>query len=162
MIRWNLFEFGPDQSAPGIVGTRFTFRQLLSPNNSTQIERDPLNNIGTFGINPATERRIEIEGLSAGEYGALVTDITDRSITLVLDYVDGSLWFWLRSIVQLGTTGIGKKTVSVITLDSELNETLRINYFGCFPKKFEQFEGFRQDLQTKERLIISCDFSESA
>ena len=49
------------------------------------------------------------------------------------------------------------RSASIITVDSALNEVSRMNYFGCFPKRYEQFTGFAQALMGKERVFVQCD-----
>ena len=77
------------------------------------------------------------------------------------DYVEGGeIWAWVNSIVTSGTTALGKKAASLITLDGDMSEIARTNYYGVFPVKYEQFTGFGQDIQTKERIILNYDIAE--
>ena len=169
-FRWNLFEFEPDGYTAGIESTRFTFRQKDNPDNYNRIQREGPNPPGSqASYNPATDLQVDIEG--APQLYPNVVEQTDRVLTLVYDFVEGGgdyfspasgiygIWGWTESIADLGTSELQKRSISVITQDENGNEVSRINYFGCFPIKYEQFAGFVQDLQTKERIIINCDFS---
>jgi len=160
-FRWNFYEFEPTQYTQGVEGMRYTFVQKNVPDNIVRIERDPSTFPNQDSYNPATDKRIEISGIS-DKFPAVVAT-TDRSLTLVYDYVEGGeIWNWTRDTLSQGTTTLGKKSISVITLDASMNEIARTNFYECFPKKYEQFKGFSQDIQTKERIIINCDFSEPA
>lgn len=169
-FHWSLFDFKPDGYATGFEGTRFTFVQLQEPIGANTPPRDmnltryiPANPSTPFGTvdsyNPATDREVTLEGIHVGLYPAVVEQ-TERSMTLVYDYVEGgSLWQWVRMTVESGTTLEPKRNVSIVTLDANMVEIARTNYQGCFPAKYEQFVGFAQDIQTKERVILNCDFS---
>jgi hypothetical protein len=167
-FRWNLLEFKPDGYTAGFEGTRFTFVQSLdpigaiTPRRSVMLRREGAYVFDTVdSYNPATDIEFELSGPpSIGLYPALVEQ-TDRSLTLVYDYVEGGgLWQWVEEIAENGTTVMGKRSGSIITRDANGVEIERMNYYGCFPKKYEHFSGFAQDIQTKERVILNCDFSE--
>jgi len=102
---------------------------------------------------------LEIGGIGT-VFGAVV-GATPRELTVETDYGDGSFWSWVRAMIE-DSQSVGKRSISVITLNNRLEEISRTNYSGCFPKKFEAFKGFRQDIQIKERVIIQCDYSQLA
>jgi hypothetical protein len=173
-FRWGLSKFRPDGYTTGDVGTRFTFVQSRDPIGSTTPPRnlELWRNPDSFSIddsyNPSTDKEVEILGFSPGSAGLYpaVIEQTDRTLTLVYDYVEGGgLWHWVEMIAEDGTstaTGHGKRIASVVTLDENMVPIARKNYHRCFPKKYEQFTGFAQDIQTKERVILNCDWSEDA
>ena len=165
-FRWNIFEYYPDSYTPGFVGDRFTFVQSLAPigqlnpTRNITLERDGAAHPSEDSYNPATDFAVEIPA-QVGLYPALVEQ-TDRSLTWVYDYVEGSgLWDWVALIAEEGTTQVGKVSIGIYEVDENMDEVMgtRMNYYGCFPVKYEQFSGFVQDIQTKERVIIHCDFS---
>jgi hypothetical protein len=165
-IRWNLFEYRPDGYTTGDVGTRFTFVQSLDPIGSTSPPRDayvqriPDSFPHGDSYDPSTDMRVEVEHVDTGLYPAVV-EHTDRTLTLVYDYAEGGqIWKWVKTIAEVGTTGEGKSVVSVVTLDDNMNQIPWRNYHRCFPTKYEQFTGFAQDIQTRERVILNCDWSE--
>jgi hypothetical protein len=53
-----------------------------------------------------------------------------------------------------------KRTGSIVTRDANGVEIGRANYYRCYPKKYKHFTGFAQDIQTKERVILHCDYSQ--
>jgi hypothetical protein len=173
-FRWGLYGFKPDGYTTGDVGTRFTFVQSRDPIGSTTpprvvgLHRTPESFTSNDSCNPATDKEVEISGISPGSVGLYpaVIEQTDRTLTLVYDYVEGGgLWQWVEMIAEDGTssaTGHGKRDASVVTLDENMVPISRKNYYRCFPKKYEQFTGFAQDIQTKERVILNCDWSEDA
>ena len=167
-IYWNLFEFKPHEYRAGLAGTRFTFVQSQdpigtdTPPRSLAIQREPEIFGAAQSYNPVTDKLVEISGLGDTLYPAVV-DQTDRRLTLVYNFAEGDgVWRWVKDIAEDGTTVHGKSDVSVITLDENMGEIARRNFYGCFPQKYEQFAGFVQDIQTKERLTLHCDFSEDA
>ncbi len=161
-FRWNLFRFQPESSTPGLVGQRFTFSQLDGPDNLMRIVRiGGIESRSNISFNPVTDKRVEISGVN--ELYPAVIEATDRRLTLVYDYSESTgIWSWASEIATSGTTGAGKRSISVVTVIPDgpsVQEISRVNYFECFPVKFEQFAGFVQDLQIKERLIIDCSLS---
>lgn len=96
-------------------------------------------------------------------YFPAVEERTDRTLTLVYNYIEGGgLWDWVVTIAEYGTTNQGKKDIIITTLDENLAELSTENYHRCFPVRYEQFTGFAQDIQTKERVIIHCGYSQPA
>ena len=65
------------------------------------------------------------------------------------------------SPVETGTSGGALRSISVILRNAGASEVARTNYFNCFPKKYEHFRGFVQDIQATERSIVQCGFREA-
>lgn len=161
-FRWNFYDFAPDFYEPGVDGrTRFHFANWHLPDTITQVEAivgpgpgDPFGDAAS--LNPATDTRIEIEGLAPGYpafYPEVAVDYDNRTITLTHDIVEGKeLWPWVEFIVA-GTPD--KRSASWI-LDPGPPE-VRYNFYGCFPIKYEQFTGFGLDTKIKARVTLSFD-----
>ncbi len=168
-FRWNLYEFTPDGYTAGFEGTRFTFVQSQAPISGSNprylgLQRGD-NNAFMFGTadayNPATDKGVELP-VNAGLYPAVVEQ-TDRRLVLEYDYAEGGgIWQYVAETALYGTAPYAKSSFGVITYDTNVVEIGRVNYFGCFPVKYEHFAGFAQDIQGKERVTIHCDFSEPA
>ena len=162
VFRWSFFGFEPFSYAGGSEGQRFTFKHPLIQNNRLAIELDGTEPANEQSFKPETDKLVEIAGVGFG-FPAIIEE-TDRRLTLEYDYGEGNgIFNWVEEISQNGTTSFGKLAISLITMqiiDGDLEEVTRTIYFGCFPVKYEQFRGFSQDLQTKERVIVNCDFSE--
>jgi hypothetical protein len=159
-FRWNLYQFVPTASAPGLEGRRFTLSNSLPPDNMASIERD-----GTWGSEslylPPLDRGFEISGVFTGRYPTVVEE-NPNGLTVEFGYREGGdLWQWVRNIVNIGSA-TEARSMSVIVVDAALNEVSRTNYFECFPKKYEYYTGFARALQSRERAIIQCGFREAA
>jgi hypothetical protein len=66
------------------------------------------------------------------------------------------VWEWARDTTVMGSE-LTRHNLSIIIVDAALHEVSRMNYFDCFPKKYEYFTGFAQALQSKERVILQCN-----
>ena len=165
-FRWNLFGYEPDNYTEGLEGMRFTF-QPKSPWDFGKFERRPedIPNRTTPSFNPITDMPVEIEGVSNGGYPAVIS-VTERTLTLEYDFIEGGgIMEWVKLVATFGTNSVVydvKRSISVVTVDENLDEISRTNYYGCFPKRYEQFAGFVQDIQTKERILLNCDSSSPA
>jgi len=102
------------------------------------------------------DKRVEIDVLSLGPYPTLVEE-NPNGFTLELAYSEGGdIFAWVRETALAGSI-LSARNASIITLDASLNEVSRMNYFTCFPKKYEHFKGFGQALQARERVIVQCN-----
>jgi hypothetical protein len=156
--RWNLLGYFPSASAPGIEGRRFTLTHALPPNTIAEINRDA--SWGSESLyQPPGDRRVEIAGVFTGQYPAVIAE-TPNGVTLEYGFLEGGdVWRWVRDTIEQGSLS-QRRSMSIIIVDSALNEISRMNYFNCFPKRYEQFTGFALALQGKERVITQCDFRE--
>ena len=153
-FRWNIFRYVPSASAPGLEGRRFTLVRAGVPDTRSELERGDWRAESHYL--PPLDTRVEIEGVFTGLYPAVIAQ-TPNSVTLEYGFLEGgSLWRWVEDTVRIGSLGMARN-VSVLTLDGALNEISRMNYFGCFPRKYEHFTGFAQSLFAKERVILQCD-----
>lgn len=162
--RWNFFEYIIDREEPGFEGRkRYVLVHTLPPANQVLIERDPRVFPSEISINPATDKKIEISGIGTPSYPAIeVADEANARLVLVYDSNEsGVMYEWFEVIAEMSSFNFGKREISVITEAGGV-EVSRHNYFGCFPVRWEQFGGFRDILQVKERLVVQCDFSEPA
>jgi hypothetical protein len=164
-VRFNLFDYKPTNEAPGFDGRiRFTLSLGRQDDTNLQIE-DAGSNFGfETSRNLATDTRIEISGVVTGSYPAVIeANETTGRLELVFDSVEArNVFSWIEEISELGTSNFGKRDISLITEDVGGTEISRHNYYGCFPMRWEMFDGFRQDITLKQRLIVECDFSEAA
>ena len=153
--RWDLFNYVPSASAPGIEGRRFTLTHSLPPDSIVDLNRD--TDWGSQSLFQPGDKRVEIDGETTGQYPAVIAE-TPNGVTLEYGFLEGgTLWNWVRNTIERGSLS-ERRNLSVITVDSAMNEISRMNYFGCFPKRYEQFTGFALTLQGKERVITQCDF----
>lgn len=170
VFRWNLFEYGLVSITPGSEGRkRYTFRQTRLPDTFVAFELaggDFGNNDGQGGaaasVNPATDKRVEIDGINTGVYPALV-EVNEQTKTIVLefDWVEGCcIYDWYHDVVT------GRQPIRVVSIIEEAilgdrtSETSRRNYFEAWPYKYENFYGFGQDVKMKARLTVSFDWGE--
>jgi len=157
--RWNFFEYTMATNKPGVDGrTRFTLVHTLIPNNVLGWVWDGVNG-SELSFNPATDKLVEIAGEGPPFfYPQVELDEVNRTITLTYDYNEGGdLYNWVKETIQ----GIGAKRSSSIietTNGDPTTEISRINYFECFPIKFEQFYGFGLNTKLKTRIVISYDY----
>ena len=158
-FRWNLFEYRLATIGPGTDGrSRYTFQSTMLPDNVVSVERDGdfLNEVSQ---NPATDTRIEIDGIAAGAYPVVEVDTASRTITLTFDYVEGGdTWGWVRQ-TALGLSN--RRAMSIIDEKGGV-EVGRTNYFEVFPIIYRQFTGFGQAEKAKERIVIAYGWSEIA
>ena len=102
---------------------------------------------------------MEIAGISTGEYPAVIAE-TPNGVTFEYGFLEGGgLWAWVVDTMTGGSM-VHNRSLSVITIDAALNEVSRMNYYDCFPKKYEHFTGFAQALFAKERVILQCNVRE--
>lgn len=159
VTRVELFEFSHHSYATSIAGrTRFTFVQSTPPKTPTY----NIALINPFGFesafNPATDTRVEINGVSHNDFYPQVTvDLTKKTLTLTHESNEGGgIAQWVETIVQGNSD---KRSMSVI---QEINgiETSRKNYFEVFPIMWEIYDGFALDTKLKARIVLSFDFEE--
>jgi hypothetical protein len=164
VYRYNCFELRPAAVGTGLAGrTRYTLLNRYPPNLLTHLERDP----ASFGIaasfNTNTDRRIEISGITHGPYPAVVRVPSNRTVELTFDYGEGgSVLDWVRDIAQNGTTGSGKRDLSVIYESfsgTNYVEFARTNFFGVFPIGY-QAQRMAVDLKGREKVTLSYDYEE--
>lgn len=162
VFRWNLFEFGLAAIEPGSDGrNRYVFQQTHLPDNLVWIQRDPVLFPQNMSNNPATDTPVEISGIIVNVYPVVEDDPVNRTLTMTFDYTEGGgIFQWVWNVAIHGTSGFGKKSLSVIEESSPGVEIGRTNYFECFPIRYEQFTGFGQPEKVKERVVLSYDWSE--
>ncbi len=171
VFRWNFFEFGLIAINPGSEGRqRYTFRQTVTPDNYLHIQMggaDFGNNTDGSGRadsnNPATDKRVEIDGINTGSYPAVEVDEVAHTITLTFDWVEGCcIHEWYRQVVA----GVHSMKAMSIIEDAipgdPSSEIGRRNYFESWPFKYQNFTGFGQDQKMKARIVISFDWAEDA
>lgn len=165
-FRWNAYEVIPVEILPGTDGRTRIVLNLLGPNdnppdNILRIERDG----GTpqpipGGNNPETDKRVEISGVDFGNpwYPGVEVDATNRTIILTIDYLEGggTGWNWIKNVA----TGYDPTKRDLSIIDEENGaETGRMNYFGVFPYRYQQYN-MGLDIKSKERIWIRYDFRE--
>lgn len=159
--RWTLFGYQVTQEEQGLDGRmRFTFETVSPPDTNLGITREPTLFPGNPSFNPDTDKSVEISnGSTAFPVVESEDEVTGR-LVLVYDYTEADgIWQWVESVAEMGTASIGKEVLTVRTLDASMTELDSRDYFGCFPVRWEQFEGFRQGVSLKERVVVECDWS---
>lgn len=169
--RWMFFNWGLTKIERGSDGRkRYTLQAARPPDAELQFERDCCSG-GFFpgtsaSRNPATDDQfVEITGVEQGGFPAIEIDTDSRTITLTYDTkVEGAgIYEWVKDVAtfRLQTSD---KSMSIIEVDPNmagdaggLKEIGRMNYYGIFPIKYEQFTGFGQYEKLKERVTLSYD-----
>lgn len=157
VVRWQVLGCRLTTIDPGQDGRkRYTFVHPGPPDNLVALERDPLTFPAMDSRNPATDTRVEIEGIHQA-FPVVEHDAAHRTLTMTFDYVEGGgIWFWVVNTAQ----GQGQnRALSVIEMNGNV-ETGRTNYFEVFPIRYEQFTGFGQVEKLKERVVIAYGYSE--
>jgi len=147
-----------ERHEPGIDGrTRFVFSiarvpdRLLSMAIGTDVGYGDFGSEGSY--NPATDRRVEIEGLPSSFYPSVEEDAVNRKLTFVYSIEEGAgIFYWVKDIVE--GTGL-PRDLSVVRLDGNGDTAERVDYSGCFPLKYEIFEGFGLDTKLRARVVVS-------
>ncbi|MBI3447522.1 MAG: hypothetical protein HY049_01180 [Acidobacteria bacterium] len=162
IFRWNFRDFGLATIEPAAGGgKRYVMHQTHLPDNRVQIEEGPPANRTASSNNLLTDTRVEIAGIQTGPYPVVVDDPVNRTLTLTYDFVEGGgVLDWVREIATLGTSGAGRRAMSVIRESSPGVEIGRTNYFECFPIRYENFTGFGQPEKIKERVVVAYGFQE--
>ncbi len=162
IFRWNLFEFGLAVIEPGSAGrNRYVMRQTRLPDNLVMLQEGPSSGRTDSSNNLLTDTRVEVDGIQTGPYPMVVDDPVNRTLTMTFDYVEGGgILGWTFEVATQGTSNFGRKNMSVIEESSPGVETGRINYFECFPIRYENFTGFGQPEKIKERIVIAYGFQE--
>ena len=139
----------------GLEGRRFTLTHALPPDTVPDLDRFNFWQSQSL-YQPPNDRRVEIAGLAMGLYPAVIGE-SPTGFTLEAGYLEGGQVFqWVRETITSGSL-VARRSASVAVVDSALNEVSRMNYFGCFPKRYEHFTGFAQSLMSKERVFLQCD-----
>ena len=121
--------------------------------------------------------RVEIEGVSAGEF-AEVSGLESR--TEVIEYADGgdqnirkrpgrttfsniiltkgalsshALWEWYKSVIQ---GKIERRSGSVIVLGDDMNEKYRYNFFEAWPCRWKSLQ---LDAKSQETLVEEIELA---
>jgi hypothetical protein len=163
LYRWNFFEMAPAKpSEPGFAGrTRFTLVSEFPSGTSHPGwelgNTDPFGQDGAF--NPATDHRVEIEGITPGMFFPVVEhDTANRKLAFTYDLNEGKgIAPWVKSTYE-GDEEM-KKSLSVIEWVNN-QEVSRRNYFGCFPLSYENFTGLELDVKIRAKVVLSCDYFE--
>ena len=173
-FRWDFEHFVPDSTYATMFDNilRFTFNQSKNPIGS-ETPRRSMNliltgraNVVDDSYNPMTDKKVEINSVSGTYVGHFpaIEQQTEQDLTLVYDFNEAGGLFneWVRFSVIDGTTSFSnsKRDLNVITFvpDSTVEDS-RKTYYGCFPMKYEMFQGFSLDTTIKERVFVHCDSS---
>lgn len=143
----------------GVDGrTRFTFTKVDAPDRIFGLNFfDAYYNPGDFGntgsYNPTTDMKVEISVLSGLFFPEVAVDEAQRTLTLTYSSNEGyGIYRWVKRVVEGNNE---QYPVSVIRLDAVGNEIGRDNYVGCFPIKYEIFEGFALNTTLRARVVLS-------
>jgi hypothetical protein len=157
--RFNFFDYVPNSTTAGSDGrTSFTISHNQVPNNNVAFEIDEYLG-SSFSYNPATDKRVEIEGITHAFFcPAVEVDYTKRVITLEMTYNEGlGLVNWINNMVRgINTT---KRAMSIIETTDGMTETSRENFFEVIPFKYEIIYGFGLNTKMKARiqLLYGCN-----
>ncbi len=103
------------------------------------------------------------DGATQFHFSVALYEAVNAPVGLPLGYEEGfsETLLWIERFAD----GVGvPRSMSVISYadDDLLTETSRQQYFGVFPIRFEQIDGFATDVKGRYRLILSYDESELA
>lgn len=157
-FRWDLFEFGLDKIELGSEGRkRYIYKHVRKPDNSVGIQRNPTEFPSDKSFNPATDKLVEMDGLLIA-YAPVEVDEKNRTVTITLDYVEGSqMWLWVKETVE---GRANRRVMSIADWSPEEGEKNRFIYSNCFPIRYRQFTGFGQSDKAKEKVVISYGWRE--
>ena len=153
--RWTLTGFVPFKRYEAGSDGRVRFTMSCAPASPTVLGWDlPIDPFGSGGsFNPATDRRVEVDGLAGTWFPQVVIDEANRTFTCTYDFAEGNgIFAWVKAVIQ-GTASA--KGISVISIDSHGTELSRRNFTGCFPIGYEQIAGYDLDTRAQARVIIA-------
>jgi hypothetical protein len=155
-FRWRLDRYAPSASAPGFEGRRFTFVHAPLPDLVFDLVRTAV--WGSDQLFSPGDKRVDLAAVNIGRYPTVIEE-NPNGFTLELGYSEGGgIFDWVRETIIAGSTLAARSASLVTVVDAAtLLEGSRMSYFGCFPKKYEHFKGFRQALQARERVIVQCN-----
>ena len=170
LFRINIYNFIPKSSESGeYYGRRFTFEPNTPPDSELNYIYQPDQPyMGQESFNMATDKAVEFSGIGSG-FMNVEDDEENRILMLKYDCIEaGYLESWTQTIVNLGTTEGYKRSGSVLELNIEnptsgfpgYEEIERMNYYGCFPVKWEMISGYSQHTKLKMSVELSYDFKD--
>jgi len=156
----NVFSTVYTDHEPGTDGRiRFTFSCRSEPDRLLTINMLDPNGLqpgdfrSTGAYNPATDRKVEIDGISGLFYPEVLVDTTNRTLTFTYGSSEGAgIYYWVKNVVE-GTND--QRAISVIRLGDEGQELERENYSGCFPMQYQILDGFGLDTTVRARVVLS-------
>jgi len=160
--RWNFFNFAPKSYTAGLDGrTRFTLEVKKLPDGIADWESGSGDTFGTAGsYNPATDKMIEISGIPGIVFSQVTDDEVNRTLTFSFDIQEGNgIQTWVINVVKRFVSL--RRDLSVITLNGSMVEIARMNYYGCFPIKFE-VTGLGLDSRIKATIVLSYNIKQPA
>jgi len=160
--RWNLFnmQLHKIETAPG-GKNRYTLRCSSAANNILEYQRSPTNWQNSID---RAEGDVYIEISGIGDfYGQASINEKQRTLTISGDYSETeALLDWANDIATQGTSSQGLRDMTVVYHDKSGTEIGRNNFYNCFPIRYQQIDGFGQDIFGKEEVVISYDLAQNA
>ena len=83
--------------------------------------------------------------------------IDNTRLILTYDFNEGGGLFDLVTGTVIDGTILTGNKVDLNIVSDPFGASLTEIFAGCFLVKYEQFTGFGQDIQLKERVIVDCD-----
>lgn len=153
-MRWNFQSFAPEGYEAGLDGrTRFTLAVKGAPDRTLQWQSAGPDFGPGSSYDPATDRRLEIDGIVSAIGTEVHVDAVNRTLTFTHSSEEGrGLYGWVRAVV-MGTND--QRAMSVIELDENLVEIGRDNYIGCFPIRYDVINGFGLDTTLTVQVVLS-------
>ena len=123
---------------------------MLDPSTSYSTSKD-FGNTGAY--NPATDRKVEIQGMTGLFFPEVVLDEAERTLTMTYSAEEGAgIFGWVKAVVE-GTND--QRSLSVAKLDGGGNVVEQYNYEGCFPLRYEIIRGFGLNTALQARVVLS-------
>lgn len=139
--------------------TRFRFAMTKAPDRALTIDLvDPSTFVpmdfgNTGAYNPATDRKVQIQGLTGLFFPEVVLDEAERTLTFTYSVEEGAgIFGWVKAVVE-GTND--QRSLSVAKLDGVGNVIEQYNYEGCFPLRYEIIRGFGLSTALQARVTLS-------
>lgn len=140
--------------------TRFRFAMTKAPDrllSITMLDPSTYSSPKDFGdtgaYNPATDRKVEIQGMTGLFFPEVALDEAERTLTMTYSSEEGAgIFGWVKAVVE-GTND--QRSLSVAKLDGGGNVIEQYNYEGCFPLRYEIIRGFGLYTALQARVTLS-------
>jgi hypothetical protein len=155
-----VFELTTQGYESGLDGrTRFRFAMTKAPDRFLTISILRPGDFQDFDFgsagsyNPAADKPVLIDGIGGQFFPEVAVDETQRTLTLTYSSDEGAgIFYWVKRIVEGNND---QRFVRVLQLDAGGNVVGVTTYQGCFPIKYEIFNGFGLNTTLRARVVLS-------